>query len=120
MSQRRCIAHLTLSNPSGRLCIIRLRVAGVGLPKNDELLHRAMQQSADHMCAMTTQMKGLMEKMQTMMKDEQLMKDHVMQHDLDDMQTHMGAMSRDMGKMVLTMELVLKRMDTAAPRRKTP
>src|SRR5450759_1289307 len=64
--------------------------------------HTAMPQMADHMSAMTTQMKGLMEQTQTMMKDQQMMNDRVMQHHIDDMQTHMAAMSKDMGKTLQT------------------
>jgi hypothetical protein len=58
--------------------------------------------------------------MQTMMKDQQMMKDPVMQHHIDDMQTHMAAMSTDMGKTLQTMEQMQKRMGTAPPQPKKP
>ena len=80
----------------------------------------AMPQMADHMSAMTTQMKGLMGQMQSMMKDQQMMKDRTMQHDMDDMHEHTAAMSKDMDKMLQSMERVQKHIGAPAPQPKKP
>ena len=58
--------------------------------------------------------------MQTMMKDQQLMKDRAVQHDMDDLQEHMGATSKDMGKMLQTMEQMQKRIGATPPQPKKP
>lgn len=55
-----------------------------------------------------------------MMKDQQMMKDRAVQHDMDDMQGHMEAMSKDMGKMLQTMEQVQKHMSTIPAQPKKP
>lgn len=74
--------------------------------------HTAMPQMAEHMSAMSTQMKGLMGQYETMMKDP-MMKDPMMQHDMNNMREQMAAMSSDMGRTLEAMEQVQKRL---APR----
>lgn len=59
---------------------------------------------------MATHMKGLMEQMHTMMKDQRMMKDPAMRHGMDAMQDHLVAMSKTMGKMDQAMEQMHKQM----------
>ncbi|MDQ6735140.1 MAG: hypothetical protein M3Z35_13670 [Nitrospirota bacterium] len=89
--------------------------------------HEAMSKGLEQMSAMTAPMKGVMEQMQAMAKDAPTSKDHAMTKDhammmsptmsngMNDMHVHMSAMSKDMGKMLDAMDVMIKHMDGAAP-----
>ena len=70
--------------------------------------HRMTRQMSNHMGTMTEQMKGLVEQMQVMMKDEKM--SGAMQGDAIVMEKHMGTMVGAMEKMWQSMERMQKRL----------
>ena len=83
------------------------------MPAQGAASHAAMGQMADHMNGMVTHMKGLAEQMQGMMRDDALMKDRSMRHDMDAMQSRMAEMSKQLSRLVDTMDAMHKRMGMA-------
>lgn len=69
-----------------------------------------VQQMGDHMAAVGARMRGMMEQMQALMRDETVMRDRATQRDLDELQGHMTAMTGDMERVLRTMEGMNRRL----------
>ena len=118
--------HMNMQGLIQRMQAMMQRSQAMSAQLNEQMLqmpagqmsaqHHAMQQMSDHIATVSGHLKDLMGQMDTLMRDDKVMRTAAARHDMDEMHRQMGTTTTSMEKMLQVMDHMNKRMAGAPPR----